>query len=457
MREPFTPRPSRRQALALLASALPLAGAKAASRVNEIVVITSFPASLYEPFRMAFERMEPGIRLRILNRKTTAALAMVEDGRLGEVDLFWASAPDAFEVLKGKGLLLPLAESAVPAATRVQGYPVDDPDGLFRGFSISGYGLSWNRARLQEAGIAPPKSVADLADPAYRDRIAMSAPSRSGTTHLMVETILQRYGWEQGWRIWLEIAANLANIAARSFSVASGVTQGRYAIGLSIDFLGRGHSAESGVGFIYPSENVFLPASIALVRGGRNPDGARRFARFVLSEAGQRLLLHPAIQRQPVMPAVIREMPAPPLPLDEWPAEGHRFDAGLSGQRYELVNVIFDELVTEQLVNIQRFWRGFSALAPLVPGGSPAADELAAIARLAVQPPDSVLALGRLGTAPKLRRIPRGAPVPVDQAQLIDAIRSGAEARRREAEARLDQLANRLSAGGAPALPRRTP
>ncbi len=63
------------------------------------MVVTSFPASLYEPFRRAFEAKEPGFRLRMLNRKTTAAIAMVAGGRF-EADVFWASAPDAFEVLR---------------------------------------------------------------------------------------------------------------------------------------------------------------------------------------------------------------------------------------------------------------------------------------------------------------------------------------------------------------------
>lgn len=442
---------TRRAALALLAGALPVA-ARAQGRAQDIVVITSFPASFYEPFRIAFEQAEPQFRLRVLNRKTTAAIAMVADGRLADADIFWASAPDAFEVLKAKGLLLPLAESAALPGARVQGFPVDDPDGLFRGFSISGYGLSWNKGRLQALGLNPPTSVAQLTDPAWRGLIAMSAPSRSGTTHLMVETILQRYGWERGWSIWLQIAANLANVAARSFSVVSGVAQGRYAIGLSIDFLGRG-GADSGVGFLYPEENVFLPASIALLQSGRNPAGARRFAQFVLSAAGQRLLLAPGIQRQPVMAEIAATM-VPPQPLAGADGQARAFDAARSGRRYELVNVIFDELVTERLVEIQRLWRGIADLSALAPSGSPAAIEIAAISRLAAQPPDAVLALGRGAREPELRRVPRGSPVPGEQAQIVEAIRAGAEQRMREATTRLNQLANRLAPGMGGGLPR---
>lgn len=446
---------TRRSALALVAGSLPAGTSRAADAPREIVIVTSFPASVYEPFRVAFERTEPAHRLRILNRKTTAALAMLAEGRSGEADLFWASAPDAFAVLKDKNLLAPLAESAVAPGMRVRGYPVDDPDGLFRGFSISGYGLCWNRARLREAGLLPPASVSQLTDPVYRGLIAMSAPSRSGTTHLMVETILQRYGWENGWRIWLRIAANLANVAARSFSVVSGVAQGRYAIGLSIDFLGRGQGSGSEIGFGYPAENVFLPASIALLRAGRNSEGARRFARFVLSEAGQKLLLHPGIRRQPVMPRLAGEMPNPVLPDLSTQDERPKFDAALSGRRYELVNLIFDELVTERLAAIHRFRHAVSALSARVAEGSAEAEELTAIVRLVDQPPEAVVRLAQVDGLPHLRRVPRGAPVPPDQARLAGMIRSAAEEQLQEADTRLDQLANRIQNNGA--MPRRSP
>lgn len=448
---------TRRTVLAGLMAGPSVIGRPAIANSGDVVILTSFPPSFYEPFRLAFERAEPAIRLRMVNRKTTAALAIVEDADPGTVDVFWASSPDAFAVLKAKGHLLQLEASAVPAGAHIRGYPIDDAEGFFRGFTISGYGISWNRARLEQLGLALPDSAAELAAPAYRGLIAMSAPSRSGTTHLMVETILQHYGWERGWKIWLQIAANLANITARSFSVASGVAQGRYGIGLSIDFIGRGSIRESNVGFKYPSENVFLPASIALVRGSRNPDKARRFAQFVLSEAGQRLLLEPSIQRQPVMPKIAAQMSVPLLPPEIWSQPSNGFDAHLSGRRYELVNLIFDELITERLLGIQRFWRNANAISPLARPVSSAAKELAAIVELSSQPPAAILELGSHDALPKLRRIPRGMPVPPDQAQLLDTIRAGTDAQWREVESRLDQLANRLSSATTTAPPRHLP
>lgn len=44
----------------------------------------------------------------------------------------------------------------------------------------------------------------------------MSAPSRSGTTHLTVEAVLQGDGWEDGWAKWKFIAGNFATVTERS-------------------------------------------------------------------------------------------------------------------------------------------------------------------------------------------------------------------------------------------------
>jgi ABC-type Fe3+ transport system substrate-binding protein len=426
----------------LLLVSLMLALARPVMAREEIVVITSFPASLYEPFRRAFEAKEPDFRLRMLNRKTTAAIAMVSGGRF-EADVFWASAPDAFEVLREAGKLLPIPPGLRPGSPIIGGFPVDATDGTFRGFSVSGYGMMWHQPSLMRAGLAPPKAIADLTDPRYRGLIAMSAPSRSGTTHLMVETVLQRYGWQKGWEIWQRLAGNLATVTARSFSVPSGVAQGRFAVGLSIDFLGR--SGTGDLGFAYPAENVFLPASIAVLSTARNPEGARRFAAFVLSEAGQKLLADPRINRHPVAAGIAPADREDLFTLADAAYSGFVFDAGKSGQRYELVNILFDELITERLVRLQKFWRLHAEIREPAQAVAMLAREWQAVGDFAAALPDVLAALEFDPTSAELKRVPRGVPLPPVQAALVERIRQAAETRLASAEARLESLARRLN------------
>ena len=192
-----------------LALALPLAAS-----AGSVTVVTSFPKELTGIYKAAFEKANPGIKLEILNKNTAQGIAYVRELPVGQrPDIFWASAPDAFAVLAGLNLLsnvTDLANKAVPA--KVGNFPINDPQGLFLGQALAGYGLMWNTRYMQANKVPAPKQWADLMKPAYFNHVALSAPSRSGTTHLTVETMLQGEGWEKGWRQLLEISGNAAQI-----------------------------------------------------------------------------------------------------------------------------------------------------------------------------------------------------------------------------------------------------
>ena len=115
----------------LLGTALP-AGAQAT-----VTVVTSFPKELTEAYKKAFEAKTPGVKLEVLNKNTTAGIAFVRETAVGSrPDVFWASAPDAFEVLAKDGLLTKYdgANKAVP--TKIGAYPINDPEGFYYGQAL---------------------------------------------------------------------------------------------------------------------------------------------------------------------------------------------------------------------------------------------------------------------------------------------------------------------------------
>ena len=120
----------------------------------------------------------------------------------------------------------------------------------------------------------------------------ISAPSRSGTTHLTVETILQGEGWQKGWATLLEIGGNLAQVSDRSFGVPDAVNSGQYGIGIVIDFFGLSAKASGfPVEFVYPTITTIVPANVGIIANARNQRAAEAFVEFLLSEDGQQLLL----------------------------------------------------------------------------------------------------------------------------------------------------------------------
>ena len=271
-------------ALTVSAALLPSA-AVAQAPTGKVTVITSFSKDVTTPFKSAFEKAHPGVQLEILNRNTVAGVRQLEETRANNTaDLFWASAPDAFEVMKAKKLLQIYKPSASGIPDKIGSYPINDPGGAYFGFAASGYGIMWNERYMKAKGLPEPKEWSDLAKAVYYDHTAISAPSRSGTTHLTIETILQGEGWAKGWATTKAMAGNHQTVTDRSFGVPEGVNSGQFGIGIVIDFFAfSAQAAGFPVKFAYPSVTTIVPANIGIVANAPNAAGAKAFVDFLLS------------------------------------------------------------------------------------------------------------------------------------------------------------------------------
>ena len=331
----------------------------AAVYAGKVSVLTSFPMELTDAYKRAFEARNPDITIEILNKNTTASIAYIKELAVGRrPDVMWASAPDAFEVLARDDLLQSAPEVKNPEApAKIGNYPLNAPSNLYYGQALAGYGLMWNTRYLQAHKVTPPKEWVDLIKPEYFNHLALSSPSRSGTTHLTVETILQGEGWEKGWNQLLQIAGNAAAITDRSFAVPEGVNNGQYGIGLVIDFFGlTGKYSGFPVDFVYPTVTAVVPANIALVVGGTNPEEAKKFIRFTLSREGQELLLDSKISRLPILPNASFGAKLPtnyPDAVEIAKRAKVQFDAKLSSERRQIVVSLFDQTVTFRLRDLQ--------------------------------------------------------------------------------------------------------
>jgi ABC-type Fe3+ transport system substrate-binding protein len=345
----------------LLLVALLLSTVTPAGAANEVVVVTSFPKELFETYKKAFEAATPGVKVIIKQQQTNQGVTYLRETKTKpDADIFWASSVDAFLTLKQDGLLdkveLPRDVAArIPA--KVADFPVHDPDGFYYGFAISGYGLMWNTRYLQAHKLPAPKEWVDLVTPAYFGHLVMSAPSRSGTTHLTVEVILQAYGWDKGWALLLNAGGNMATITERSFGAPEAVISGQSGIGVVIDFFGLSAIASGQpVDFVYPSLTAVVPASIAKVKGGPNGENATKFITYLLSDPGQSLLFTHDVARLPVVPALYAKAPKGyPNPF-QLKLGAVKFDAKLSSSRVNLVNALFDQLVTFRHAELKSAW-----------------------------------------------------------------------------------------------------
>ncbi|WP_163390869.1 ABC transporter substrate-binding protein [Enterovibrio norvegicus] len=305
-------------------------GASPANATSTIVILTSFPESFYTPIKQAFERTHPDISLRVLNKKTPALIQHLNQRRSPFADMVWMSSSDAMATLKASGAIQqPLT------------------------FAWSQFGFFWHQEKLQSLGISAPNRWEDLLHPNFIDQIAISAPSRSGTNHLLIEIILQQYGWEKGWAYLNQLGGNLATVTARSFGVREGVIKQRFTVGPVVDFFYRSAVAKGyPVGFQPVPNTPLIPAQIAMTNRENQSTSSQVFVDFLLSNQGQSLLSLPNVNRITLEQgrAIASTMPTPV------------FDPFLSAIRYQTVNALFDEVVTNRLPELHSFWQKWALI-----------------------------------------------------------------------------------------------
>ena len=349
----------------LIAALLTVAG----SLADEVILVASpFPKEVLSTYKQAFEQQSPNRRVEFVNFPATRIVSFLRDRAEGSrPDVFWGSSPDAFRMLRRNDLLEPLNETPTAAIPpRIGRIRIDDAEGYYLGQALSGYGIMWNTRYLSARRIAPPTSWDDLTQARYFGHVVMSSPSRSSTTHLIIESILQGKGWHAGWTMIMKMAGNAATITERSFDVPNNITRGRFGVGPVVDFLAlSGKSSGFPVDFCYPWPNVVTPASIGLIRGARNPEGGRAFIRFTRTEAAQRLLLRPEISRLPVLPSIYGAgtLPSDFPKIDDIARNDlPDYAPDVSDKRYRMVNAIFDQTITFRHRELNRITAAIHAI-----------------------------------------------------------------------------------------------
>ncbi len=176
--------------------------------------------------------------------------------------------------------------------------PLYEEDQHWLATAVSSFGIVYNREVYAELGLEPPASFHDLARPELMNAVAMADPRLSGSITTTLDYILSHEGWDGGWRLLREISANSRYFSGSSTKPPIDVSAGEAAAGLAIDFYGRGQAqsvllegqdpGEGRVGYVDPDGSVYVdPDPVSVLRGGPEPELARRFIEYVLTEQGQ--------------------------------------------------------------------------------------------------------------------------------------------------------------------------
>ncbi|MEN0037516.1 MAG: extracellular solute-binding protein [Cellvibrio sp.] len=291
-------------ALAIASVALPLY-----AEPLTLTVMTSYPADVTSRMEAAFEKAHPDYRLQIIWRMPQDALPYLQQPKQGGVDVYWSPSPRTFNQLKTEGAFRKLDIDLNGLPETIGKTRLRDNEKYFTATEMAGFGFAINTQSLTKLKVAAPKTWRDLTNPKLSGQIAVPNPARVGFAPVLIDILLQGYGWDAGWALWSEISGNAELLEQGGGFISDKVGAGQVAIGLSIDFFIASAIANGApISFVYPDRGGINPAHIAITAGTDKLDAAKVFTDFVLSAQGQSLLTHADIRKLPVRPSIYEKL-----------------------------------------------------------------------------------------------------------------------------------------------------
>jgi len=277
-----------RKSLALLTLALPLSvGAQQA-----VSAICSTDQAWCELAAQEFTKAT-GIRVQQTRKPTGEALAQIRaEASNPKTDIWWGGTGDPFYQAAEVGLLEPYRPEYL---NDLHGWSVRQyamSQNYVGGFYTSAIGFGWNEEVLKKKNLPAPKCWKDLLDPRYKGEIETSHPASSGTAYTILAGLVQQMGEEQAFDYLKKLHRNVTQYTRSGTAQARSVAKGEVAIGISFifGFENERITNKFPVQSTAPCEGTsYEIGGIALIKGARNKDGARRYYDWLMGPQGQQI------------------------------------------------------------------------------------------------------------------------------------------------------------------------
>ncbi|HBC83268.1 MAG TPA: Fe(3+) ABC transporter substrate-binding protein [Escherichia sp.] len=282
-----------------LAAVIVTALSTPAFAASTLTLYTSQPNEDAQMTVTAFEKAHPDIEVKWIRDGTTKLTARLQaelaaGGAAPDVLLIADSV--TMESLKKQDLL---AAYKSPEASRYDAQ-LYDPQGYYYGTKLITTGIAYNtRAPVK------PGSWQDLLKPELKNMTTLPSPLYSGAAQIHMATLMNDP--QLGFAWYEKLKANGAMPQSGNGAVMNAITSGSKGYGVLVDYMAIREKAKGApIEFVFPKEGVSIVTEpVAMLKNAKNPDGAKAFIDFVLSDAGQRLVL-----KQGYLPADAN-LPAP--------------------------------------------------------------------------------------------------------------------------------------------------
>ena len=206
-----------------------------------------------------------------------------EDGN-PSADVWFGGTTDPYNIAAKEGLLEPYeAQNAFHLTSDTY----RDPDGCWYGIYKGILGFMVNIDELDRMGLDAPQDWEDLLDEKYKGLIWLSNYNTAGTAKLVINTMIQKYGHDEGIQYLVDLDKNIEVYTKSGSGPSKNVGTGECVIGIGFLHDGITQIVDNGYGnieLIIPSSGTsFEVGATAIFKGCKHPNAAKLWIEYALS------------------------------------------------------------------------------------------------------------------------------------------------------------------------------
>ena len=256
----------------------------AAKAEGELVVYGSCEEDYLAAACAHFEELY-GIKVQYQRLSTGEVQAKIEEENGNpSADVWFGGTTDPYNVVAAEGLL---EAYEAENASHLLGSQYRDPDGYWYGIYKGILGFMVNKDELARMNLEAPADWQDLLKPEYKDLIWLSNYNTAGTAKLVINTMIQKYGHDEGIQYLVDLDKNIQVYTKSGSGPSKNVGTGECVIGIGFLHDGITQIVDNGydnVQLIIPSSGTsFEIGATAIFKGAKHPNAAKLWVEYALS------------------------------------------------------------------------------------------------------------------------------------------------------------------------------
>ena len=257
---------------------------KAAQAEGELVVYGSCEEQYLSAVCENFEKLF-GIKTTYQRLSTGEVQAKIEEEKGNpSADVFFGGTTDPYNMLAAEGLL---ERYDAANASHITKAVYKHKDNLWYGIYTGILGFMYNIDELQRRGLEAPKDFPDLLKPEYQGLIWLSNYNTAGTAKLVINTVIQKYGHDEGIQYLVDLDKNIEVYTKSGSGPSKNVGTGECVIGIGFLHDGIYQIVDNGyanIGLVIPSSGTTCEiGATAIFKGAKHAAAAKLWIEYALS------------------------------------------------------------------------------------------------------------------------------------------------------------------------------